>query len=267
MTQTLNIQFFSIFPLNLGISDFIFCSIVFTGLLFIIHVSSNIGRNIGQAIQTGGGTPPLWDRGGIDAPLNLHDRFQGYITIRVNILIIKIQVVIHLIKIHTTALAIIAQVRAVIPLMRVLKGTLVKLRLILSFPPRRACLPACRRRRIGAEGEGGYNIKFSYFPLMLLNLLGKDIPEGMEPLFNFTASILILTLAVFFSIIRIILYFFSVYYLDKYNIYDRYPKYRKWIKRMEKIRAYSIYTEILILFLIIISMLFLCVLMLWVLLQ
>ena len=40
MTQTLNYQFFSIFPLNLGISFFIFFSIVFTGLLLSILMGS-----------------------------------------------------------------------------------------------------------------------------------------------------------------------------------------------------------------------------------
>lgn len=54
MTQTLNYQFFSIFPLNLGISFFIFFSIVFTGLLLSILMGSHIGRNIGKIIQTGG---------------------------------------------------------------------------------------------------------------------------------------------------------------------------------------------------------------------
>ena len=264
MTQTLNYQFFSIFPLNLGISFFIFFSIVFTGLLLSILMVSHIGRNIGKMIQTGGGARL---RRGIDAALkNIQERIQGSRSPQgdnsnnqgtsndsnnqglVMTLIIKIQVVILLIKVQTIVQVTRAQVTAVIPLMRVLKGTLLKLRFILSV-------------------SSPYSIKFSYFSLMLLNLLGKNIPQDMEPLFNFTGSMLILTLAVFFSILRIILYFFSVYYLDKYNIYDRYPKYRKWIKRMEKIRAYSIYTEIIILFVIVFLMLFLCVFMLWVLLQ
>ena len=103
-----------------------------------------------------------------------------------------------------------------------------------------------------------FNLSILYDYLDTLTLLEE------YTLFNI---IILLTLAVFFSVFRIILYFFSIYYLDKYNIYDRYPKYQKWIKRMEKIRAYSIFTEIIIFFVLIILMLSLCVFMLWVLLQ
>ena len=188
MTQTLNYQFFSIFPLNLGISFFIFFSIVFTGLLLSILMGSNIGRNIGKMIQTGGGARL---RRGIDAALkNIQERIQGSRSPQgdnsnnqgtsndsnnqglVMTLIIKIQVVILLIKVQTIVQVTRAQVTAVIPLMRVLKGTLLKLRFILSV-------------------RSPYSIKFSYFPLMLLNLLGKNIPQDMEPLFNFTGSMLI----------------------------------------------------------------------------
>ena len=58
MTQTLNYQFFSIFPLNLGISFFIFFSIVFTGLLLSILMGSNIGRNIGKNYTNWRWCPP-----------------------------------------------------------------------------------------------------------------------------------------------------------------------------------------------------------------
>ena len=65
MTQTLYSQFFSIFPLNLGIADFIFFSIVFAGILVIILMSNNIGSKIVRVIQAVGGTAM-----GVDAALN-----------------------------------------------------------------------------------------------------------------------------------------------------------------------------------------------------
>ena len=268
MTQTLYSQFFSIFPLNLGIADFIFFSIVFAGILVIILMSNNIGSKIVRVIQAVGGTAM-----GVDAALNLHDIFKGSQSPQGGDSNTQgtsndssnqgsgsnssnqnssdnsgNQSSSDSSSNQSSGNSSSNQGSSGNTLMRVLKGTLLKLRFILSV-------------------SSPYSIKFSYFPLMLLNLLGKNIPQDMEPLFNFTGSMLILTLAVFFSILRIILYFFSVYYLDKYNIYDRYPKYRKCIKRMEKIRAYSIYTEIIILFVIVFLMLFLCVFMLWVLLQ
>ena len=270
MTQTLYSQFFSIFPLNLGIADFIFFSIVFAGILVIILMSNNIGRKIVRVIQAVGGTAM-----GVDAALNLHDIFKGSQSPQggdsntqgtsndssnqgsgSNSSNQKSsdnsgnQSSSDSSSNQSSGNSSSNQGSSGNTLMRVLKGTLLKLRfyLILNFSSR-------------------HDIKFSYFPIMLLSLLGKNIPQDMEPLFNFTASMLLLTLAVFFTVFRIILYFFSIYYLDKYNIYDRYPKYQKWIKRMEKIRAYSIFTEIIIFFVLIILMLSLCVFMLWVLLQ
>ena len=106
-----------------------------------------------------------------------------------------------------------------------------------------------------------------FFLLSLLSHLGKDISQEVEPLFNFTTSILLLTIGAFVSFIRIVLYILSVHYIEKYNLYEKYPKYQKWIRHFEKFRAYTIVYEIIISSFIFIMIISLCILMIWVLLQ
>ena len=115
--------------------------------------------------------------------------------------------------------------------------------------------------------KSSFQLQHSFFILSLLGYLGKDIPQEIEPLFNFTSSILLLTIAAFVGFIRIVLYFLSVYYIEKYNLYEKYPKYQKWIRHFEKFRAYTIVYEIIISSFIFIMIISLCIFMIWVLLQ
>lgn len=117
------------------------------------------------------------------------------------------------------------------------------------------------------QSKSSFQQQHSFFIFSLLGYLGKDIPQEMESLFNFTSSILLLTIAAFVGFIRIVLYFLSVYYIEKYNLYDKYPKYQKWIRHFEKFRAYSIVYEIIFSVFIFIMIIFLCVFMIWILLQ
>ena len=115
--------------------------------------------------------------------------------------------------------------------------------------------------------KNSFRQQYSFFLLSLLSHLGKDISQEVEPLFNFTTSILLLTIGAFVSFIRIVLYILSVHYIEKYNLYEKYPKYQKWIRHFEKFRAYSIVYEIIISSFIFIMIISLCILMIWVLLQ
>ena len=115
--------------------------------------------------------------------------------------------------------------------------------------------------------KNSFRQQYSFFLLSLLSHLGKDISQEVEPLFNFTTSILLLTIGAFVSFIRIVLYILSVHYIEKYNLYEKYPKYQKWIRHFEKFRAYTIVYEIIISSFIFIMIISLCILMIWVLLQ
>ena len=115
--------------------------------------------------------------------------------------------------------------------------------------------------------KNSFQQQYSFFLLSLLSYLGKDISQEVEPLFNFTTSILLLTIGAFVSFIRIVLYILSVHYIEKYNLYEKYPKYQKWIRHFEKFRAYTIVYEIIISSFIFIMIISLCILMIWVLLQ
>ena len=115
--------------------------------------------------------------------------------------------------------------------------------------------------------KNSFQQQYSLFLLSLLSYLGKDISQEVEPLFNFTTSILLLTIGAFVSFIRIVLYILSVHYIEKYNLYEKYPKYQKWIRHFEKFRAYSIVYEIIISSFIFIMIISLCIFMIWVLLQ
>ena len=115
--------------------------------------------------------------------------------------------------------------------------------------------------------KNSFQQQYSLFLLSLLSYLGKDISQEVEPLFNFTTSILLLTIGAFVGFIRIVLYILSVHYIEKYNLYEKYPKYQKWIRHFEKFRAYSIVYEIIISSFIFIMIISLCILMIWVLLQ
>ena len=115
--------------------------------------------------------------------------------------------------------------------------------------------------------KNSFRQQYSFFLLSLLSHLGKDISQEVEPLFNFTTSILLLTIGSFVSFIRIVLYILSVHYIEKYNLYEKYPKYQKWIRHFEKFRAYTIVYEIIISSFIFIMIISLCILMIWVLLQ
>ena len=115
--------------------------------------------------------------------------------------------------------------------------------------------------------KNSFQQQYSLFLLSLLSYLGKDISQEVEPLFNFTTSILLLTIGAFVGFIRIVLYILSVHYIEKYNLYEKYPKYQKWIRHFEKFRAYSIVYEIIISSFIFIMIISLCIFMIWVLLQ
>ena len=115
--------------------------------------------------------------------------------------------------------------------------------------------------------KNSFRQQYSFFLLSLLSHLGKDISQEVEPLFNFTTSILLLTIGAFVSFIRIVLYILSVHYIEKYNLYEKYPKYQKWIRHFEKFRAYTIVYEIIISSFIFIMIISLCIFMIWVLLQ
>ena len=115
--------------------------------------------------------------------------------------------------------------------------------------------------------KNSFQQQYSLFLLSLLSYLGKDISQEVEPLFNFTTSILLLTIGAFVGFIRIVLYILSVHYIEKYNLYEKYPKYQKWIRHFEKFRAYTIVYEIIISSFIFIMIISLCILMIWVLLQ
>ena len=115
--------------------------------------------------------------------------------------------------------------------------------------------------------KNSFRQQYSFFLLSLLSHLGKDISQEVEPLFNFTTSILLLTIGAFVGFIRIVLYILSVHYIEKYNLYEKYPKYQKWIRHFEKFRAYSIVYEIIISSFIFIMIISLCIFMIWVLLQ
>ena len=115
--------------------------------------------------------------------------------------------------------------------------------------------------------KNSFRQQYSFFLLSLLSHLGKDISQEVEPLFNFTTSILLLTIGAFVGFIRIVLYILSVHYIEKYNLYEKYPKYQKWIRHFEKFRAYTIVYEIIISSFIFIMIISLCILMIWVLLQ
>ena len=90
------------------------------------------------------------------------------------------------------------------------------------------------------------NKTYSYLPLILLNFFGKDIPKDIEPFFDLTLSILILLLIVLSCFVRIVSYFYTVYLIDKYNLYEKYPKYQKLLKRFEKMRSYYVIAEIIL---------------------
>ena len=112
--------------------------------------------------------------------------------------------------------------------------------------------------------KNSFQQQYSFFLLSLLSYLGKDISQEVEPLFNFTTSILLLTIGAFVSFIRIVLYILSVHYIEKYNLYEKYPKYQKWIRHFEKFRAYSIVYEIIITCFIFIAIISTCLYLIWV---
>ena len=110
------------------------------------------------------------------------------------------------------------------------------------------------------------NKTYSYLPLILLNFFGvpKGVPKDIEPFFDLTLSILILLLIVLFCFVRIVSYFYTVYLIDKYNLYEKYPKYQKIIKRFEKMRSYYVIAEIILCITILIFIILLCLFVLYI---
>lgn len=91
--------------------------------------------------------------------------------------------------------------------------------------------------------------KYCFIFLYLFKIIGKEIPADVEPIINFSFSILILSIIVLVSFINLMGYFISIYLINKYDIENRFPKYKKIIKFYEKTKTYIIINEIIICFL------------------
>lgn len=193
---------FPMFYFSLTILGLVFFTIVLSITLVILHMSG-MGKKIGEI-----GTNVVTGLVEVDAALNLGKIFLGN-------------------KDYSTSKLAITTL--IIPLINILPTLVIRvvkeLKTVSLF---------------FSQYKSSFQQQYSFFIFSLLSYLGKDIPQEMESLFNFTSSILLLTIAAFFCFIRIVLYILSVYYIEKYHLYEKFPKYKKWIRHFEKFRAYSI---------------------------
>jgi len=79
--------------------------------------------------------------------------------------------------------------------------------------------------------KNNYRSSFSF--LFILNLLNISVPENAEPMVNYSFGVLILSLLVFFNIINAFLSLFSLYFINKYNVDERFKNY-PWLKKIIK---------------------------------
>ena len=93
---------------------------------------------------------------------------------------------------------------------------------------------------------------------IVYHLLSLNISEVVKPFIGFTLSLFILSLLLLIVFTRIVTYIFSVYLIDKYSLYSRYPKFSKLFKLFEKIRSYHALIDIFFAYIIILSNIILC---------
>ena len=91
------------------------------------------------------------------------------------------------------------------------------------------------------------NCKLSFSFLFILNLLNISVPENAEPVVNYSFGVLILSLLIFFSTLNAFSSLFSLYYINKYNVdekFENYPWLKKLIKYYENSSLVFIFIEI-----------------------
>ena len=93
---------------------------------------------------------------------------------------------------------------------------------------------------------------------IVYHILSLNIFEDVKPFIGFTLSLFILSLLLLIVFTRIVTYIFSVYLIDKYSLYSRYPKFSKLFKLFEKIRSYHVLLDIAFAYVIILTIIILC---------
>ena len=90
------------------------------------------------------------------------------------------------------------------------------------------------------------------------HILNINVSEDVKPFIDFTLGLFILSLLLLLIFTRIVANIFSVYLIEKYDLYSRYPKFSKLFKLFEKIRSYHALIDIFFAYIIILSNIILC---------
>ena len=79
----------------------------------------------------------------------------------------------------------------------------------------------------------------------ILNKLGISIPEGSEALTNYAFGVLLFSLMALLALINVLGYFLSFYFLQRYDISEKYPKFNIIVKYYEKSSLFFVFIETL----------------------
>ena len=90
------------------------------------------------------------------------------------------------------------------------------------------------------------------------HILNINVSEDVKPFIDFTLGLFILSLLLLLIFTRIVANIFSVYLIEKYDLYSRYPKFSKLFKLFEKIRTYHALLDIAFAYVIILTILLGC---------
>ena len=92
------------------------------------------------------------------------------------------------------------------------------------------------------------NLKYSFIIPFIFLKLGNEIPADVEPIITYSFNMLILSLIILVCLINIIVYFISIYLINKYDVEKRYPKFIKIIRYYERSQIFFVIIEIIICF-------------------
>ena len=88
--------------------------------------------------------------------------------------------------------------------------------------------------------------KYCFLIPFIFNKLGTQIPSDAEPIVQLCFNLFILSLICLVCFVNITGYFLSLYYLNKYDVEQKFPRFAKYIRFYEKSNIFFIYFEIVV---------------------
>lgn len=103
------------------------------------------------------------------------------------------------------------------------------------------------------------NYMFSGILPFIINIIGKDIPNEADPFITFCFNISILAFIVLICFTNAIAYILTNYLLKFYSFESKYPILKKFIKYFEKTSLYFIIIELIIGYILLITIIIICI--------